>query len=162
MRVASVWALAGGVGFIVLSILTFPIYILVTLQLENHTDVLTIATAESEEFVELESILHDANQQARLIIAQKPAMTLTAHIQTINSLAGQGIIMNSFQLDVNDKERKIIISGIADSRLLLANFRDGLEQNENYNQVELPLSALIKDQDIDFRMTLSISENNNL
>lgn len=164
LRVASVWAIAAGAGLIVITILTLPVYLLVTLQLENQAADVTTATAEQAEFTQLEAVLEKANQQAKTVILQQSSLSLTEHINIINNLSDTGIDVTSFRLDINkateevEASEKIVISGNADSRLQLSNFRDAIEQHEFYEQVDLPFSALIKDRDIDFSLSLIVSE----
>lgn len=162
LRVLSTWAISASFGFIILSILTLPIYVLVTLQLKNHSDTITIISAEKEELGILESVLSEANQYARLVTSQKPSLSLTDHAQMINNIAGTGIKITSLQLSVSDAEKKIVVSGLAESRLLLANFRDTVESNDNYDQVILPLTSLIRDRDIEFSMTLLVIDTNTI
>ncbi len=158
LRVLSVWFVAVGIGVSVLIVLTLPIYVLVTLQLDNHSDTVVVASAQKDELQALEGVLREANRQARLIVSEQQTVSLTQHIQIITAIAGIGVTITSFQFDQTGEQKKLVLSGVADSRLLLANFRDNLENSENYSQVELPLSSLIRDRDIDFTMTMVVNE----
>ncbi|MCX6731872.1 MAG: hypothetical protein NTX55_02710 [Candidatus Parcubacteria bacterium] len=53
-------------------------------------------------------------------------------------------------------EGKILIQGVSDNRQGLLSFIDSLKKKKEFKGVESPVSNLIKEKDIDFRLTIEL------
>lgn len=61
--------------------------------------------------------------------------------------------------EISTKNYQIFLLGKAKTRESLLNFKAGLEKNECFSNINVPLSNLVTKEDIDFQMDMSISEN---
>jgi len=162
LRVFTVWFVSIGIGVSILIVLTLPVYLLVTLQLDSHSDAVVTVSAQKDELKAAEEVLRESSRLARLVVSEPRTVLLTQHIGIITKIASLGVTIKSFQFDQSGEQKRIVISGVADSRLLLANFRDNLEGSVYYDQVELPLSSLIRDRNIDFTMRMVVTDAGNI
>lgn len=159
LRVLSVWSFVISVSLLILSVLTIPVYVLVTMQLNAQVNLVGEASEERTMLAESEVDLRLASDMARMVVGGTEYIELTNHISEVTTIAGSAIDLTSYRLDSATAKPTLVISGIAETREVLAQFRDNLEQNARYDGVELPIASLIKDEDIDFNITLTISEN---
>lgn len=63
------------------------------------------------------------------------------------------------QIKINDfsfDKEKILIQGTSESRQNLLSFIDSLKKKEYFKNVESPVSNLIKERDIEFRLTIEL------
>lgn len=72
-----------------------------------------------------------------------------------NQLITEGINLQKTNFDIN--ENMITITGIADTRDNLLNFKNSLERCELITNITLPLNTLLKKQDINFTITADLT-----
>jgi len=161
-RTLSVWSIITGAATLMLVILTIPVYVLVTIQLSDQTEIETQSSTERNQLQEIEKILQSAGEYAALVLAEVSEQTLTDHISNIVSLSNNAISIDTYRLEKvkktqNEEVTVMSIQGVATTRMALANFRDALENNDLYEEVTLPIATLIKDRDVDFSMQLTVA-----
>jgi len=86
---------------------------------------------------------------------QKNYVVWSDLLYLFNRLITEGITLQKTNFDIN--ENMITVSGIADTRDNLLNFKNNLESCELMTNVTLPLNTLLKKQDIDFTITADLT-----
>lgn len=159
IRVISLWALLASAAGLVLAVLVIPVYVLVSIQLNAQVTDVAVAEGERSSLVEAEAALRQAGIYARLVVSEEGLLPLTQHITLLNELAGGGISFTDYQYQQLATDNSIIIKGEASTRADLATFRDRLEAQSDYTDIVLPISALIRETDIDFSITLTVASS---
>lgn len=86
----------------------------------------------------------------------KDQRLLTSMIRAITMEKPSTIILTSFSFFAEDEAHKrIVLSGVAETRESLAAFSKHLSENSMFSSVDLPVSNLSKKSEIDFSITLS-------
>lgn len=75
-------------------------------------------------------------------------------IEALVNLAPVNIRFKSVSLDLTTDQGSI--SGFAQKRSDLLTFKEGLEKSNSFQQIALPLSHLLKEQNIDFTLSFSL------
>lgn len=158
IRVVSLWAILASVACVILAVLAVPVYVLVTMQLSAQATDVEFAASERGALLEAETTLRQAGVYARLVLNEKKLVTLTEHITRLSQIAGSGIIFTDYKYNQVADGDQITIQGQASTRSQLATFRDRLEAEPLYVDVVLPISALLRETDLEFSITLTVVE----
>jgi hypothetical protein len=75
-------------------------------------------------------------------------------INAVNANRGQGIMIRSYFYTYAKDENSIKIFGTASTREALTSFSERLKQESLFSRIDLPVSSLAKDTNIDFSITL--------
>lgn len=158
VRVVSVWMFLVGSGFLVVALLNTPVYVLVHSQLESYLNEYNQASDETQSFKTAQATITDANSTIALLGLSNTQTSFSGIIAKLESLTGSGITINTYQLIRTDGALgTITISGVADSRLSLSQFKDALQKDPLFSSATLPLSNLAKDVDIPFSISITPS-----
>jgi Tfp pilus assembly protein PilN len=76
-------------------------------------------------------------------------------LQKIGVLLPEGVVLNS----LNNKDYHIFLAGVAKNRDLLTVFRDSLVAESCFTDVQLPLSNLFVQENIDFQMDFILKKS---
>ena len=96
---------------------------------------------------------------SHLEFSEVPQTRFSTHLNLIDELAGEAILLTKFNLTPEEGVlNTITLIGVADTRTALANFRDALENHPRYSNVELPISNLAKESNITFTLSLTVNE----
>ncbi|MFH0906998.1 MAG: PilN domain-containing protein [bacterium] len=107
---------------------------------------------KSQQLVEIETKINNVNEHINQInIKQKNSVIWTFVFEELSKLTPLGIYLNSFSYYISGNI--ISISGNADNRDNLLLFKKALEQSPYFDEIDSPLSNLIKQTDIDFYFT---------
>jgi len=156
-RVSTVWLILLGCTLLVTIVLMLPVYVLVNQQQAAQADTVAVAREFSSERSGIEAKINQANGQARLVVTNQSHMqSYTKYIETINTYA-RDITLSAYRIETVANSPRISLSGEATTRVALAAFRDALEADEVYDSVILPISALIRDSDLPFTLTVVIA-----
>jgi hypothetical protein len=158
VRVVSVWLFLLGTAFLTISFLNAPVYVLVQSQLKTFLQEFKLASNQSETFKSSEAAITKANSIATLLSKSGQATLFSEVIGELEEQAKAegGVTISNFNLSRKDGiMAPISISGIADSRSVLSQFRDALEKNPRFESAVLPLASLAKDKDIPFSITIT-------
>jgi len=76
-------------------------------------------------------------------------------LESLTNSAPEGIHFKSVSIKKDAKQ--VSLSGRADKRADLLNFKDILERNSDFAEVSVPISILLKQQDIDFNINFKLA-----
>jgi len=158
IRVITVWLfLAGTAGLIVL-LLLLPSYVLVLIQINSLEQVVAATSLKSSSYDASSVTLLVANQQAQLLANTPEVTPFSLYTSSLEKLAGTGIVLQELRFSRPASTAGTIkVSGVADTRQSLADFRDAIEANAYFSTVNLPISSLIKDRDLLFSMEITLA-----
>lgn len=80
---------------------------------------------------------------------RRPAAEMAEHVA---SLVPKGVRLKNFSFKKENKE--IALTGRADTRADLLNFKNALERSEELKGVDVPIAALLRQIDIDFNIKI--------
>lgn len=156
VRTVSMWAFLIGTALLVITTLFIPINIFVTNQELYLSNILKINEAEQTSMQQNSSLLVRANTQAELLLSQKHAYSLHELLPVLSEFAGEGIALSDVSLN-QVKNPLLTIGGVAQTRESLVAFSDMLEGYEDFMVVDLPISYLIKDSDVEFVINVTLA-----
>lgn len=156
LRVISVWLFLLGTGCMIVAVLLLPSYMLVHNQIITLGEQVTAGAEKNTTFDTSALALKKAGEQAALLMQGASTTPFSQYLLKLETLAGSGIGLYDISY-TKVPQPAITISGTADTRENLAGFRDALEANPAFSDVNLPISALIKDRDLLFSMSLKVS-----
>ncbi len=161
VRVLSVWFLIFSVVNIVIFLFALPVYILVTSQVETYAQSATEAAERVSDYDLSAGALVRANMAAQKVFELRDVKYFSEAIKQIESLQGVDITIDGFVFGRKEKSlAPVILTGEANTRQALADFRDRLIKQENVSEVILPISNLAKDKDIKFSLSVAFKEEN--
>jgi uncharacterized SAM-dependent methyltransferase len=159
-RVVSVWfyswaaALLGGV------LIMLPAYVLIKSQVSVYEESAKNASEKVANFEDVSKGLTNSNQQADKLLSGFKQSQVSQRLQTLRSLEVNGIVLSEiFVSRIDEAYEPIKLTGSAEDRQALATFRDRLLALPDVASVDLPISNLAKDRDIQFSLTVVIKKN---
>lgn len=157
LRVVSVWfytwsaALLGGVLIMV------PAYVLINSQVSVYQESAKSASAKVANFGDVSKSLTASSLQASKLLTGFRQSLISERISTLRSLEKPGVTISEFAITRTDEAYEPIqVSGTAENRQALAAFRDRLLALPDVASVDLPISNLAKDRDIQFSLTVTL------
>lgn len=157
IRVISVWVYLVATAFVILAVLTIPVYVLVYIQSDSYNNSVATAQTSLDKINVFEAEIKKANNQASIILNSKPPVLSSEYVDSIIKYAGDTVAVSTFRFDNNPNTPNLVISGEAATRNSLADFKTKLENDGSYLKVDLPISSLIKDVEVPFTMNLAIA-----
>ena len=159
VRVFTVWLLLIAFAVVVGISVLLPPYVLVTSQVDVYTESAEQASAKIATYENVSVDLIKASQQARIIVDSSKSFTMSRYIYLFESLQNPGISLSQIKLLRTETGiAPISLSGIATNRQMLADFRDRLLDEEEVSTVDLPISNLAKDKDINFSIIVVMNK----
>ncbi len=157
LRVLSVWFMVWSAALLLGIFILIPAYVLIHLQVKVYSSSVKEA---SEKIVDYESVskeLQHASQQASKLLAGSEEPLMSEYVTSFKELESANISISSITLQRSDKGivGPAHIGGEAIDRKALAAFRDRLLAQPGITAVDLPLSNLTKDKDIQFSLTVT-------
>jgi len=158
IRLVSAWAIFWSLTLLVSASLLLPTYLLITGISNAYSESVASAAERTEVYDEMIAVLNQTNQEAKNIIKKSQEPQLSNLLQDIWSVDGQGVGINSVQIQRHEgKINPIRISGEAEDRQALASVRDRIEALPYVTDVDLPIENLAQNQDIIFSITISVN-----
>lgn len=158
LRVITVWFVLIGFGFVVTSALKIPTFVLLQTQLAVYANEYDSAKETQADFEAAQNLIEDSNNLIRLLKTNTTDTSLIELVSVLDQIAGDSVAIKSFDYEIVDKKINTInISGVADTRVALANFSDELEQDPLFSEAKLPISNLAKDSDITFNLAIILA-----
>lgn len=155
-RVVSVWILLLASACVLLAVLCAPVYVLVQSQLDAFSQEYTQASLENESFAKSEAAIKRGNAIAALLTQAEEDTTFSSVIEELEKTAGAQVQIVEFTLARTDgKLQPIVIKGVAESRLALTTFSEALETHVLFADVQLPLSNLAQNENVEFSLTVT-------
>lgn len=162
VRVLSVWLLVFSISGLIVSIFLLPVYVLINSQIDTYVTSADEVSSKIVEFDSLASTINSVNDKAQKLFSLKQTDQFSELIAIIDGMHGEEILIEGLKfkrqgMNVN----QLIIDGYANDRKSLASFRDKLTSLPNAKDVNLPITNLAKDKDINFSVTITFNEMKN-
>lgn len=142
-----------------------PTYVLIGSQISAYETSVQEASQKVSDYENVSMSLQEASLQAKEIVDELQLPVFSSYIDMFDDLQGPDLSISSINLRLNESGKGIapvLLSGIASNRQSLSTFRDRLLSNENVTTVDLPISNLEKDKDIQFSITITFSNETKL
>lgn len=160
-RTGTLWLGLVSILIIILVILLIPVYVLIYSQTNEYKLAAQQATLEVERYDVSAAALIQASQRARLLLSATEQLKFSDVIKIIEGVSRNGISLTSYEITRTEgKISPLQITGRAESRQELSEFRAGLLTEPSIDTVVLPISNLARDRDIVFSITVTLKENN--
>jgi Tfp pilus assembly protein PilN len=156
-RVITVWMFLAGTASLIILLLLLPTYVLIGVQISALKQIVASSSEKSSSYDLSAAALLEANRQAQLLVGTPELTPFSAYSSQLESLASGGVVLKEERFSRKGDGGTIQISGVASTRQSLADFRDSIEADDNFTNVDLPISSLIKDRDLLFSMQITIS-----
>jgi hypothetical protein len=92
-------------------------------------------------------------------ILSVPTLSVIAIVEGIDDISGSDISIREINVSSEDfgRSMKAEIVGTADSRQGLLDFAERLQESEQFEEAKVPVSALVRDSNIPFSMTVVVT-----
>lgn len=161
-RVIGVWLCLLSLALVILSVFLLPTYIALRSEIIFLEETMTAGVHRVSNYDISATELVTASNQAKQLLENNATTTPSDLIKVLNQYAGASVALNSFQFTKMESQPAITLSGVADSRLALAQFRDAVTADRHFTTVNLPISNLIKDKDLLFSMEITLATTTRL
>ncbi len=161
LRVLTVWSFIATAVAILFGITSLPVYVLVDAKIDAYRESADVASQKIASYQSVSVGLNQATAQAQLLIANTRQATLSKVIELFNSLENNGIEITSMSItrSGSDGVLPVTLTGYAQDRQSLSDFKERLLAEEVVEVVDFPISNLAKDRDINFTLTVTMSNN---
>lgn len=157
VRVLSVCFLIWSAALVASIGIMLPAYTVVNSQVDAYGKSVSEVSGQVADYKNVAKELVQSSLQAKLILDEKELDLFSDYVTLLEGLQSSGIELTQISLNrSNDGLSPIRVSGVASDRKTLASFRDRLLENERVEKVDLPISSLAQDKDINFSITVSI------
>lgn len=160
VRVVSVWMVLLGTACLITATLLLPTYMMVRGKLGEMEAAAAKNAASAATFDSSAAALTRAMAEANLIMASSTAVTFTNYETDLMAEAGTQIEVTELQFVRLATTTAVTVVGTAKTRAALAAYREALEANVHFFEVQLPLSSLVRDRDLPFTMMMFAHNTN--
>lgn len=158
VRVATAWFFLWSFALILGACVFIPAYVLINTQVSVYTESAKVAQETVDDYEKVSRDLTASGKQARVILEASDKTPIHKYVSLFESLQGPGITLSKISLARDDTGLSpVTLSGEASDRASLAAFRDRLLAEEVLKEVDLPISNLAKDSDIQFIITVTMA-----
>lgn len=159
LRVITVWFILL-IGALIASIAVMaPAYVLIDLQIDASAE---SSAAASEKIAGYESVANElkrSNLEAKAVLDTTSYVPISEYVALVRELEGKNITVSEVAINRSkDGFSPIQVRGEAVDRQSLAQFRDDLLAQPSVSSVDLPISNLAKDRDIQFSLSVSVKK----
>lgn len=159
MRVISISLIIVGVSTFVVSLLFLPVYILISSQVEAFSKSIADVSEKVKEYDTSSQALIKATKEAQLIYEMESSQKITELLKILNNLQNNNLVVSEYDFRrVGKNIETIKLSGEAKTRQTLVDFSEDLKKLEFVEMVNLPVSNLAKDQNLEFSLILKLKE----
>ena len=157
MRVVSVWFYTWSAGLLGGLLIMVPAYVLINSQVSVYEVSAKTASEKVASFEDVSKGLAASSQRAGKLVTSFRQSLISERISTLRSLERPGVTISELTIGrVDEKYEPIQVTGNAKDRQALAAFRDRLLAEPDVAAVDLPISNLAKDRDIQFSLTVTL------
>lgn len=157
VRVLSVWMIVWAFALLCGISLILPTYVLINSQVSVYEVSAAEATKKVEDYRNASRVLIDSSQQAGVVVTENRQLAISSLVELFRSLQGNTVQISGIEIIRNEEGvEPVRLDGIATDRQSLASFRDRLQEQEAVSVVDLPISNLARDRDIQFSMTITM------
>lgn len=162
LRVLVVWIVLAGIALFGGAALLLPPYVLITSQVAVYESTASAAEAQVEDFRSISSELVTASQLAQRLVEADQLEPLHQYVTQFIALGDESITITNVRLSRSSESeiQSINVSGRAADRQSLAAYRDRLLAESAVATVDLPLSNLASDRDIEFSLQITLEKTN--
>jgi hypothetical protein len=153
IRVCASYALLFSSALVLIVIMFIPVYVFITIQINNVSGL--VSGMQSHELISTE-VLVVANQQATLLTNEALEYNISDIVDVLNKSGVQGIFMSDIRLQ-QQTVPTVTVSGQASTRSALVAFRDSIEMSLKPVTLDLPISNLVKETDLQFSLSLTLA-----
>jgi hypothetical protein len=158
IRVASVWLYLWAFAVFAAGCLMFPSYVLIGSQVDAYSASAEDASEMVENYEVVSNTLVRASQEARAVVDESRFQRFSDVMALIRELQGEAVQLSSMSLGRNDTAvNPVRLSGMASNREALDSFRDRLLAQPEVDRVDLPISNLANNRDIQFTITVTLA-----
>lgn len=159
LRVVTVWFVLL-IGAMLASVAVMaPAYVLIDLQIDASAESSAAASQKIAGYESVANELKRSNVEAKAILDTTGYIPISDYIAIIRELEGGGITVSEIQIiRAKDSFSPIQVKGKAVDRQSLSQFRDKLLAQPSIASVDLPISNLAKDKDIQFSLTIAVKK----
>ena len=163
LRVVTAWFWLWVISFVIASVLLFPVFIFTATQVGVYADSANAAEETVADHTAVSKELQKTNEQAVEIIKDAKQDRAYDYVQLFSSFETDDVVLNEMRFAKSGTSvEPIRLYGIASTRESLADFRERLLQHEAIEEVDLPISNLAKDSNINFDITVTMVKNASL
>lgn len=156
-RVVSVWFYTWSAGLLGGVLIMVPAYVLISSQVSVYEASAKTASEKVASFEDVSKGLAASSQQAGKLVTSFRQSLISERIKSLRLLEKPGITISEFTVGrVDEVYEPIQVTGTARDRQALAAFRNRLLAEPNVASVDLPISNLAKDRDIQFSLTVTL------
>lgn len=158
LRTASVWTLLLAICFVIFVALLVPTYVLIGAQHRAVTLQDSDLEINNEAYSESVVAIERANTLARQLQKTPQHLLPSEALSVIESVQDDAIVLTGFFYTTSeDAEDTISVTGIAANRTTLVSFRETLERSPFFKEATVPVSDLVRDQNLPFTITITIA-----
>lgn len=159
LRVLSVWFFASAVALVLGACVLVPSYVLINVQISALSSSAASASQKLATLKDVSKELDLASKQARALINGLQYNQMSDYAALFRKLESNEVTFSQISINRSkDGVSPIQLSGTATSRQTLATFRDQLLAEPVIESVDLPISNLAKDKDIQFSLTVTMKK----
>lgn len=163
VRAVSVWFILWSFALLAATSLLLPAYVFTTSQVELHQESADVAIKKVTDYEQASVSLVNASQQARTIVDGKEKERFSKYVLLLEQLQGEEVQVTTVTLGRDEKGiTPIAVGGVARDRQALAAFRDRLLADDAVTSVDLPISNLARDKDIQFTISVTLHNQDNV
>lgn len=156
IRTASLWAFLVGTALLLLSSLFVPLNLYVTNQESYLATLLTDNESEKSNHEQQNALLVKANTQAQFLLENKREYTSYTLLPLLQGIADGKVSLEEVVLN-QTKDPILTLVGTALTRQSLVEFRDELERQADFQNVNLPIDNLIEESDVAFAISIHLA-----
>lgn len=154
------WLIILSISVIAVSLLFLPVYTLISSQVEAITASVENASQKVNEYNLSSSALTKAGHQAQLLFQLENEKKITDLLSILTKLQNNNLTIREYDFKRTGKIiDSVKMAGEAKTRQTLVDFSDSLSGLEMVEKVDLPVSNLAKDKDLEFSLTIKLKEN---
>ena len=160
LRVFTVWTLLFSFAILLVICVMVPAYVLISVQINSGAETSRSAQEKVVAFEAAGMALQAANKQALAIVNNGQLVPISNHIELIRRYENVNLQVSAITIArTADYFAPLQVSGQAATRQALAAFREQLLAESQVESVELPISNLAKDRDIQFNLTVVLRKS---
>lgn len=161
VRVITVWLLLGSIGFLMLSVFLLPTYVIINQKISEMEQEANLSSQKTSSFdVSAEALINGTNK-AKLLLRNSSTTPFSTYMTKLETIASPAVKLSQFDFSRLGDGGTIKLSGMADTRQALSDFRDALEKDGSFVAINLPISSLIKNVDVLFSLDLTLATTTN-
>ncbi len=100
----------------------------------------------------------ELSERSVLLEGSLSRRTATSILEDIAPRIPEGVSVRQFAYSLGNEEISVLILGTATTRAALIAFGDALRQSPLFSRVDVPVSSLAKNENIEFTLTVSLDE----